>query len=62
LEGCFEEITTTLAQVTTAELNVHLEDSVSTKTSRRSFRKSNTHNRAAITEHLVAENNGQMRK
>jgi hypothetical protein len=32
---------TTLAQVTTAELNVRLEDSVSTKTSRRAFHKSN---------------------
>jgi transposase len=52
---------TTAAQVTT-ELNIHLEDPVSTKTVRREFHKSNIHGRAAIAKPLVTESNAQMRK
>jgi hypothetical protein len=48
---------TPAAQVT-AELNIHLEDPVSTKTVRRELHKSNISGRAAI----AAVSNAQMRK
>jgi transposase len=46
----------------TAELSVHLEDQVSTKTVGRELHKSNIHCRAAITKPLNTESNAQMRK
>jgi hypothetical protein len=46
----------------TAELNIHLDDPVSTKTVRRELHKSNIHGRAAIAKHLITESNAQMRK
>jgi predicted transcriptional regulator len=46
----------------TAELNIHLEDPVSTKTVRREFQKSNNHGRAAIAKPLITERYAQMRK
>jgi transposase len=54
--------TTAAAQVT-AELNIHLEDPVSTKTLRRELR-SNVHGSgvAAIAKPLITESNAQMRK
>jgi hypothetical protein len=52
---------TTAAQVT-AELNNHLEDSVSTKTVLRELHKSNIYGRAAIAEPLITESNAQMHK
>jgi hypothetical protein len=51
---------TTTAQVT-AELNIHLEDPVSTKTVQRELHKSNIHGGAAIAKHIT-ESNAQMRK
>jgi hypothetical protein len=51
----------TAAQVT-AELNIHLEDPLSTKTVRREFHKSNIHGRASIAKPLITESNAQMRK
>jgi hypothetical protein len=56
-EGLFRKIT----QVT-AEQNIHLEDSVSTKTVRRDLDKSNIHGRAAMAKPLITESNAQMRK
>jgi transposase len=53
--------TTNAAQVA-AELNIHLEDPVSTKTVRRELHKSNIHGRAAVAEPLITESNAQMRK
>jgi hypothetical protein len=47
---------TTAAKVT-AELNIHLEDPVSTKTIRREFHKSNIHGRVAIAKLLITESN-----
>jgi hypothetical protein len=44
----------------TAELNIHLEDPVSTKTDRNELHKSNIHGRAAIAKHLITESNAQM--
>jgi hypothetical protein len=52
---------TTEAQVT-AELNIYLDDPVSTKTVRRNIYKSNIHGRAAIAKHLITEYNAQIRK
>jgi len=52
----------TIAANVTAELNTHLENSVSTKTIGRELHKSNTHGRAAIAEPLVTENNAKRRK
>jgi transposase len=52
---------TTAAQMT-AELNIHLEDSVSTKTVRRELHKSNIHGRTTIAKPLITESNAQMRK
>jgi hypothetical protein len=47
----------------TAELNIQLEDSVSTKTVRRELHKSNIQSRvAAIAKLLITESNAQMRK
>jgi hypothetical protein len=53
--------TTTAAQVT-AELNIHLEGPVYTKTVRRQLHKSNIHGRAATAKPLITESNAQMRK
>jgi hypothetical protein len=52
---------TTAAQVT-AELNIHLEDPVSTKIVQRDLYKSSIHGRAAILKPLITESNAQMRK
>jgi hypothetical protein len=46
----------------TAEVNVNLEDPVSTKTVRRELHKSNTHGTAAIAKPLITGSNAQMRK
>jgi hypothetical protein len=43
---------TTAAQAT-AELNIHPEDAVSTKTVRRELHKSSIHSRAEIAKHLI---------
>jgi hypothetical protein len=51
----------TAAQVK-AELNIHLEDPVSTKTVRRELHKSNVYSRAAIAKPLITESNAQMRE
>jgi transposase len=53
--------TTTAVQVT-AELNINLEDPVSTITARHELHKSNIHGRASIAKHLITESNAQMRK
>jgi hypothetical protein len=53
--------TSTAAQVT-AERNIHLEESVSTKTAPRELHKSNIHGRAATAKPLITESNAQMRK
>jgi hypothetical protein len=53
--------TTTAAQVT-AELNIQLEDPVSTITVRYESHKSNIHCRAAVAKLLITENNAQMHK
>jgi hypothetical protein len=45
-----------------AELNIHLEDPVSTKTVRRELHKSNIHGSAAIAEPLIGGSNTQMLK
>jgi hypothetical protein len=42
----------------TAELNIRLEDPVSTKSVRREIHKSNTHGRAVIAKSLITESNG----
>jgi hypothetical protein len=52
---------TTSAQVT-AELNIHLEDPLSTKTAQRVLHKSNIYGAAAIAESLITESNAQMRR
>jgi hypothetical protein len=52
---------TTAAQVT-AELNIRLEDPVSTKTILHKLHKSNIHGRAAIAKLVITESNAQMRK
>jgi hypothetical protein len=46
---------TTAAVQVTAKLNIHLEDSVTTKTVQRELHKSNIHGRAATAELLIAE-------
>jgi transposase len=53
--------TTTAAQVT-AELNIHLEDPVSTKSVQCELHKSNIHGRASIAKPLITESNAQVRK
>jgi hypothetical protein len=45
-----------------SELNIHLEDTVSTKTVRRELHKSNIHGRAAIAKFLITESNAQVCK
>jgi hypothetical protein len=57
----FQKITTTAAQVT-AELDIHLEDPVSTKSVQHELHKSNIHGRAAIAKPLITESNSQMHK
>jgi hypothetical protein len=52
----------TAAQVNAAELNIHFEDPVSTKTVQRDLHKTNIHGRAAISKPPITENNAQMRK
>jgi hypothetical protein len=52
----------TLAALVTAELNIHLEVPVSTKTVRRELHKSNNHGRAAIAKPLITESNIQTSK
>jgi hypothetical protein len=47
----------TTAPKVTAELSIHLEDPVSTKTVRRELHKSNIHGRATIAKILFTENN-----
>jgi hypothetical protein len=47
---------------TAVELNVHLEDPVSTKTDRCDLHKSNIHRRAAVAKALTTESNAQMCK
>jgi len=46
----------------TSELNIHLEDPVSSKIVRRELHKSNIHGRAAIATPLTTENNAKRRK
>jgi hypothetical protein len=46
----------------TAELNIHLEDPVSTKNVRREPHKSSVHGRAVIAKRLITESNAQVRK
>jgi hypothetical protein len=48
----------TAAQVT-AELNIHLEDTVSTKTVQRDLHTSSIHSRATIAKSLIIESNAQ---
>jgi hypothetical protein len=50
------------AAVRVTELNIHLEEPVSTKTVPREFHKPNIHGRAAIGEPLIIETNAQMGK
>jgi transposase len=50
---------TTAAQAT-AELSMHLEDPLSTKSVRRELHKSSIHGRAAIAKTLITESNTQM--
>jgi hypothetical protein len=45
-----------------AELNIHLEDPVSTETVPRKLHKSSIHGRDAIAKPLITESNTQMRK
>jgi hypothetical protein len=52
---------TTAAQVT-AELNIHLQTLISTKTAQHDLYKSNIHSRAAIAKPLITETNAQMHK
>ena len=52
---------TTAGKVTT-ELNIHLDDPVSTKLVRQELHKSNIHGRAAIATPLSTENNAKGRK
>jgi hypothetical protein len=46
----------------TAELNIHLEDPVSTKTVRREPHKSSIHGRVAISKPLITENDAKRQK
>jgi hypothetical protein len=50
------------AAMVTAELKIHPEDPVFTKTIRRELHKSNIHGRAAIAKAPITESNAQMRK
>jgi transposase len=51
----------TAAKVT-AELNIHLEGPVSTKTTRRELQRSSIHGRVAIAEPLITQNNAKSEK
>jgi transposase len=53
--------TNTAAQMT-EELNIHLEDPVSTKTVQRELHKSNVRGRATLAKPLITESNAQMCK
>jgi hypothetical protein len=46
----------------TAELNIHLEDPVSTEIARRELHKFNIRGKTAIAKPLITESNAQMRK
>jgi adenosine deaminase len=46
----------------TAELNIHLEDRVSTKTVWRELQKSSIHDGTAIAKPLISEHNAEMRE
>jgi hypothetical protein len=62
-EGLFRKITKVLQlRWTAAELNIHVEDPVSTKRVQRELHKSNIHSRAAIAKPLITESNVQTRK
>jgi hypothetical protein len=62
-EGLFRKITELLQhRWTAAELIIHLEDPVSTKTVRRKPHKPNVHGRAATAKPLINESNAQMHK
>jgi hypothetical protein len=62
-EGMFRKITELLQhRRTAAELNIHLEDPVSTKTVRRELHRSTIHGRAATAKPLITGSNAQMRK
>jgi hypothetical protein len=50
------------AEQVTAELNIHTEDPVSTKTVTRELLKSSKHGRAATAKPPITESNAQMRK
>jgi len=52
----------TAAAKVTAELIIHLEDAVSTKTLKRELDKSTMHGRAASDKTLITENNVKRRK
>jgi hypothetical protein len=52
----------TIAAQVIAELNIHLEDVVSTKTVRRELHKSNIHGRTALSKSLITESIAQKRK
>ena len=52
----------TAATKVKAELNIHREDSVSTKTVRRELPRSKIHSRAAIAKPLIIEDNDKRRK
>jgi len=50
------------ASKVTAELNIYLEDPISTKTVRQDLHKSNIHDRDAIVKPLITENDAKQRK
>jgi hypothetical protein len=52
---------TNAAQVT-AELNIHLEDPVATKSVQRELHKSSIHGRGAVAKPLITESNAEMHK
>jgi DUF4097 and DUF4098 domain-containing protein YvlB len=62
-KNCFEKSRTIATQVT-AELNIHLEDPVSTKTVRGELHTSNIHGRgrAATAKPLITESSAQLHK
>jgi hypothetical protein len=49
-------------RTTTARLNIHPEDPVSTKTVSHELHKSNMHGRAATAKHVITESNAQTHK
>jgi hypothetical protein len=63
IEDCFEKSHNYCSTGNrTAELNIHLEDTVSTKTIQWELLKSNIHGRAAVAKPLITESNAQMCK